>query len=79
MTDAATQLEQAIQQAANQYFRLVFLVGAPGSGKTAVLRSVAQKLGCPLVDFVNLELSKKNARTDPAPSDPGRLSGCSRK
>lgn len=58
MTEAATQLDQAIQQAASQYFRLVVLVGASGSGKTAVLQSVAQKLGCPLVN-VNLELSKK--------------------
>jgi Cdc6-like AAA superfamily ATPase len=58
MNEAATQLEQAIRQAANQYFRLVVLVGGPGSGKTAVLQSVAQKFGCPLVN-VNLELSKK--------------------
>jgi hypothetical protein len=52
------QLEQAIEQAASQYYRLVILAGAPGSGKTAVLQSVAQKLGCPLVS-VNLELSKR--------------------
>ena len=54
----STQLEQAIQQAASQYFRLVVLAGAPGSGKTAALQSVAQKLGCALVN-VNLELSKR--------------------
>lgn len=58
MTEAATQLEQAIQQAASQYFRLVILAGVPGSGKTAALQSVAQKAGCELVN-VNLELSKK--------------------
>jgi len=58
MTEAATQLEQAIQQAASQYFRLVILAGTPGSGKTAALQSVAQKLGCQLVN-VNLELSKR--------------------
>lgn len=58
MTEATTQLEQAIQQAASQYFRLVVLVGSPGSGKTAMLQSVAQKIGCPLVN-VNLELSKR--------------------
>jgi len=51
-------LEQTIEQAASQYFRLVVLAGAPGSGKTAVLQFVAQKLGCPLVN-VNLELSKR--------------------
>ncbi len=58
MTEAATQLEQAIAQAAGQYFRLVVLAGVPGSGKTAALQSVAQKLGCSLVN-VNLELSKR--------------------
>jgi hypothetical protein len=58
MTDATTKLEQAIQQAATQYFRLVILVGAPASGKTAALQSVAQRLGCQLVN-VNLELSKR--------------------
>lgn len=58
MTETATKLEQAIEQAAGQYYRLVILSGAPGSGKTTVLQSVAQKLGCFLVN-VNLELSKK--------------------
>jgi len=52
------QLEQALHQAASQYFRLVILAGTPGSGKTAALQSVAQKLGCQPVN-VNLELSKK--------------------
>jgi len=51
-------LEEAIQQAASQYFRLVVLVGAPRSGKTATLQSTAQKLGCEVVN-VNLELSKR--------------------
>src|SRR5580658_9844583 len=53
-----TQLGEAIQQAANQYFRLVILAGASGSGKTAVLQSIAHNIGCQLVN-VNLELSKK--------------------
>jgi hypothetical protein len=57
MTETAAKLEQAIPQAASQYFRLVILAGAPGSGKTAALQSVAQKLGYPLLN-VNLELSK---------------------
>ena len=52
------QLEQAIEQASSQYFRLVILAGPPGSGKTATMQSVAQKIGCQLVN-VNLELSKK--------------------
>jgi Cdc6-like AAA superfamily ATPase len=58
MTETATTLERAIEQAAGQYHRLVVLAGAPGSGKTAALQSVAQKLGCPLVN-VNLELTKR--------------------
>lgn len=52
------QLEQAIEQASSQYFRLVILAGPPGSGKTATMQSVAQKIGCQVVN-VNLELSKK--------------------
>lgn len=58
MTAGVNELGQAIEQAAGQYFRLVILAGTPGSGKTAALQSVAQKLGCQLVN-VNLELSKK--------------------
>jgi RNase adaptor protein for sRNA GlmZ degradation len=58
MTEAVAQLEQAIQQAASLYFRLVILAGAPGAGKTAALQSVAQKVRCQLVN-VNLELSKR--------------------
>ena len=58
MTDTAIKLETAIQQAASQYYRLVVLAGAPGSGKTAALQAVAQKFGHPLVN-VNLEISKR--------------------
>lgn len=56
--ETLAQLEEAIQQAANQYFRLVILAGVPGSGKTAALQSVAHKAGCGVVN-VNLELSQK--------------------
>lgn len=58
MTAGVNNLGHAIEQAAGQYFRLVILAGTPGSGKTVALQSVAQKLGCQLVN-VNLELSKK--------------------
>ena len=58
MTDSVTKLEQAIQEAAGQYFRLVILVGQPDSGKTSALQSLARKLDCQLVN-VNLELSKR--------------------
>ena len=57
-TSAVTKLEQAIERAASQYYRLVILVGVPASGKTTALQSVAQKLGCPIVN-VNMELSKR--------------------
>ncbi len=58
MSDTITQLEQAIEQVASQYYRLVILVGAPASGKTTALKTVAANLDCQVVN-VNLELSKK--------------------
>ena len=58
MNETVVKLEQAIEQVASQYYRLVILAGAPASGKTTALKSVAQKLGCQLLN-VNLELSKK--------------------
>lgn len=58
MSETVVKLEQAIEQVASQYYRLVILAGAPASGKTTALQSVAQKLGCQLLN-VNLELSKK--------------------
>ena len=58
MSELAGKLEQAIEQAASQYFRLVILAGAPASGKTAALQSVAGNVGYQLVN-VNLELSKR--------------------
>lgn len=53
-----TQLEEAIHQASDQYFRLVILAGLPGSGKTATLQSIGHRLGYQVVN-VNLELSKR--------------------
>jgi len=57
-TALLAKLEQAIQQAASQYFRLVVLAGAPGTGKSVALQAVAQKVGSQLLN-VNLELSKR--------------------
>lgn len=51
-------LEDAIRQAAGHYFRLVLVAGTPGSGKTAALQAISERMGCPLVN-VNLELSKR--------------------
>jgi ATPase family associated with various cellular activities (AAA) len=58
MADSVAKLEEAIQQVAGQYYRLVILAGAPATGKTTALQSMAQKFGCQLVN-VNLELSKR--------------------
>jgi RNase adaptor protein for sRNA GlmZ degradation len=58
VTETTTKLEEAIQQAAGQYYRLVILAGPPGSGKTAVLQAVGKKNGWQVVN-VNLELSKR--------------------
>ena len=53
MNETVGKLEQAIEQVASQYYRLVILVGAPASGKTTVLQTVAKNLGCQLLN-VNL-------------------------
>lgn len=53
-----TRLEEAIQHAGSQYFRLVVLAGPPRSGKTSILQSISQTFGCGIVN-VNLELSKR--------------------
>src|SRR5437660_914532 len=58
MAEAAEKFREAIRQAAGQYYRLVLLVGAPGSGKTAALQAVARQDGYPYLN-VNLELSKR--------------------
>jgi hypothetical protein len=58
MADMVTRLNEAIRQAAGQYYRLVLLAGLPGSGKTGTLQAVAQQNGYPYLN-VNLELSKK--------------------
>lgn len=51
-------LQDAIRQAADQYYRLVVLAGPSGTGKTALLQAVAKANDYPLVN-INLELSKK--------------------
>jgi hypothetical protein len=58
MTDTVAKLEEAIQQAAGQYYRLVLLAGAPGSGRTATLQAVAQQHGYPYLN-VNLEMCRR--------------------
>ena len=48
---------EKIREAGSQYHRLVLVVGTVGTGKTAALREVAERIGAPLVN-VNLELSR---------------------
>jgi hypothetical protein len=45
-------------QAGTSYHKLVLVVGGPGSGKTALLRSLSEQLHIPLLNL-GLELSKK--------------------
>jgi stage III sporulation protein SpoIIIAA len=45
MTVLAAKLEEAIEQAVGQYFRLVILAGAPASGKTTALRAANRVVG----------------------------------
>lgn len=49
---------RSLQAARGLYHRLVLLVGETGSGKTSVLRDVAEELGAPVVN-VNLALSSE--------------------
>ena len=49
-------IKRSLQAAKGLYHRLVLLVGETGSGKTAVLRDVAEELGVPVIN-INLELS----------------------
>jgi hypothetical protein len=58
MAELVTRLNEAIRQAAGQYYRLVLLAGLPGCGKTGTLQAVAQQHGYPYLN-VNLELSKR--------------------
>ncbi|KKF98491.1 ATPase AAA [Methanosarcina mazei] len=51
-------VKQSLKAAESRYYRLVLLVGEPGSGKTNVLRDVANELGVPVIN-INLELSAK--------------------
>jgi len=51
-------ITQAMAQAGTSYHKLVLVVGGPGSGKTALLRSLSEQLHIPLLNL-GLELSKK--------------------
>ena len=51
-------IKRSLQAADGLYYRLVLLVGETGSGKTGVLRDVAEAFGSSVVN-VNLALSKE--------------------
>lgn len=53
-----TEITSAITQAGARYHKVVLVVGGPGSGKTALLRSLSDQLHIPLLNL-GLELSKK--------------------
>jgi Cdc6-like AAA superfamily ATPase len=52
------EIMQHLKTAEGLYYKLVLLVGDSGSGKTAVLHSIADELDVPVIN-VNLELSTK--------------------
>ena len=54
----AEELLNKINQAENEYYKLVLLVGIPGSGKTSVLKKINGSAGYPLIDF-SLEISRR--------------------
>ena len=51
-------IKQSLQSAEGLYHRLVLLVGEAGSGKTGVLRDVAEEFGTSVIN-VNLALSSE--------------------
>ncbi len=57
-TDTVDRLEEAIKQSQRAFHRLVLLVGPSGTGKTGVLRQVAEIRGCPYLN-INLHLSQR--------------------
>ena len=54
----ADQILRKIKPAAELYHRLILVVAPAGTGKTAALQDVRDRLGAPLVN-VNLELSRR--------------------
>lgn len=51
-------IKQSLTAAEALYHRLVLLVGQPGSGKTSILRSVAEEFGTSAIN-INLEISRE--------------------
>jgi len=53
-----TAITEQIAQLDTRYYRLLLLAGAPGSGKTSLLRAYQEELSCPLINL-NLALSHR--------------------
>ncbi len=58
MVEIHDKIKRSLQAAESLYHRLVLLVGKSGSGKTGVLREVAEDQDTPLIN-INLELSRR--------------------
>ena len=56
--DIQTRMAEAVVQASRSFHRLVLVVGASGTGKTRVLRQLAESQGCRYLN-INLLLSQR--------------------
>lgn len=57
-TDTEKRLNEVMEQANRSFHKLVLLVGPIGTGKTELLRQLAESKGCPYLN-VNLHLSQR--------------------
>lgn len=58
MMTLTEQIIRKLEQATDQYYRLVLVVAPAGGGKTSALQDVSERTGAPLIN-VNLELSRR--------------------
>nr|WP_321497721.1 BREX-3 system P-loop-containing protein BrxF [uncultured Methanolobus sp.] len=58
------ELKNYLKDTGNLYYKLILLVGKAGSGKTAVLKDVAEELDVPVIN-INLSLSEQLVELTP--------------